>query len=169
MNNLRPLLAGVANINLQIARSISCTQQLQGRRFTKRLKWLKKIPHPYDSRFPMSTKDIAHGARMSGKRSELLKDLGHKGQLAPQAPGYYSRTGKFHVVPEMIPEFVVPDLSDCQLKPYVSYKVGEIKQSEMTPAELFKATYARDTLEKFHDGKIDVNTLTTEDILKKKP
>ena len=55
-----------------------------------------------------------------------------------------------------------------QLKPYVSYKVGEIKQSEMTPADLFKATYAQDILEKFHEGKLDVKALKPEDILNKK-
>ena len=33
---------------------------------------------------------------------------------------------------EMIPELIVPDLSDCKLKPYVSYKTKEINQEELT-------------------------------------
>lgn len=31
-------------------------------------------------------------------------------------------TGKFVHVPEMVPELIVPDLSNFELKPYVSYK-----------------------------------------------
>ena len=33
---------------------------------------------------------------------------------------------------EMIPELIVPDLYDCKLKPYVSYKTKEINQEELT-------------------------------------
>jgi len=36
----------------------------------------------------------------------------------PQQPGFYDKKGYFHIVPEMIPEFVVPDLKD--------FKVGVI-------------------------------------------
>ena len=32
----------------------------------------------------------------------------------------------------MIPELIVPDLYDCKLKPYVSYKTKEINQEELT-------------------------------------
>ena len=31
-------------------------------------------------------------------------------------------------VPEMVPELVVPDLTDCSFKPYVSYRTMDIKQ-----------------------------------------
>jgi len=131
------------------------------------MKWLDKTPHPYDSRFPLSPKDIAHGARKSGKRRALLQELGKKGQFAPQQPGYFLK-GRFRVIPEMVPEFIVPDLTDCKMKPYVSYKVGEFTQNELTPAELFKATYAKEILEKFHEGKLDVEKLKPGDILKEK-
>ena len=33
----------------------------------------------------------------------------------PQPPGYYDKSGKFVLVKEMIPEFVVPDLKDFQV------------------------------------------------------
>jgi len=33
----------------------------------------------------------------------------------PQTPGIYDKSGKFHFVPEMVPEFVVPDLSDFKV------------------------------------------------------
>ena len=39
----------------------------------------------------------------------------------------------FNIFPaEMIPELIVPDLYDCKLKPYVSYKTKEINQEELT-------------------------------------
>ena len=31
-------------------------------------------------------------------------------------------------VPEKVPELIVPDLTDCPLKPYVSYKAKEVEQ-----------------------------------------
>ena len=31
-------------------------------------------------------------------------------------------------VPEMVPQLVVPDLTDCDLKPYVSYRTTDIYQ-----------------------------------------
>jgi len=33
----------------------------------------------------------------------------------PQRPGYYTREGEFVFVKEMIPEFVVPDLTDFKV------------------------------------------------------
>ena len=33
---------------------------------------------------------------------------------------------------EMVPELVVPDLSDTELKPYVSYKTKDIYQEQLT-------------------------------------
>ena len=38
----------------------------------------------------------------------------------------------FQSATEMIPELIVPDLDDCNLKPYVSYKTKEINQEELT-------------------------------------
>ena len=38
----------------------------------------------------------------------------------------------FQSTTEMIPELIVPDLDDCNLKPYVSYKTKEINQEELT-------------------------------------
>uniref|UniRef100_A0A0K0G0N5 39S ribosomal protein L41, mitochondrial (inferred by orthology to a C. elegans protein) n=1 Tax=Strongyloides venezuelensis TaxID=75913 RepID=A0A0K0G0N5_STRVS len=41
--------------------------------------------------------------------------------------GYHDETtGGFVVVKEMIPELVVPDLTDFELKPYVSYKTDAV-------------------------------------------
>ncbi len=34
----------------------------------------------------------------------------------PQAPGYFTKKGKFIFVKEMVPEFVVPDLKGFKVK-----------------------------------------------------
>lgn len=34
----------------------------------------------------------------------------------PQTPGFYDRKGFFHFIPEMVPEFVVPDMKDFKVQ-----------------------------------------------------
>jgi len=41
----------------------------------------------------------------------------------PQRPGYYTREGEFVFVKEMIPEFVVPDLTDFKVRNYQLFVV----------------------------------------------
>ncbi|GAV02381.1 hypothetical protein RvY_12955 [Ramazzottius varieornatus] len=64
-------------------------------------------------------------------------------------------TRKFHVVPEMIPELVVPDLTDFKLKPYVSYKVPDTVEAPMSARDLFDAVYGRRIKDEFDDGKLE--------------
>ena len=84
----------------------------------------------------------------------------------------------FKVIPEMVPELIVPDLTDCkvnrtkispckkkeysvfllfQLKPYVSYRVEDIVTPPMTPEELFGAVYVRKIAADFKSGKLGPN------------
>ncbi|KAH9514975.1 39S ribosomal protein L41, mitochondrial [Bulinus truncatus] len=57
--------------------------------------------------------------------------------------GIVHRVTKEYIhVPEMVPEFIVPDLTGFELKPYVSYKAKEINQAPLTPLEIFNAVYA---------------------------
>jgi len=87
----------------------------------------------------------------------------------PQAPGYLDRSGNFFVCQEMIPEFVVPDLKDFKLKPYVSYRVPDVKQSEFTAQDLFDGTYAKELVDEFKTGKLDSKTLDDKiELLKQK-
>lgn len=44
-----------------------------------------------------------------------------------------------------------------QLKPYVSYKVSDIKQSEFTAKDLFDALYSKNVIEDWRDGKLNEN------------
>ncbi len=55
-----------------------------------------------------------------------------------------------------------------QLKPYVSYSVPDIQQSEITAKDIFNSVYAKDVVDKYRKGKVDVENLTVDDILKEK-
>ncbi|BES99603.1 ribosomal protein L41 [Nesidiocoris tenuis] len=76
-------------------------------------------------------------------------------KFRPRDPGYYTKDGKFVFVPEMQPELVVPDLTDFKLKPYVSYRVTDIAQSEFTPHDLFLAVYSEKIVRDMKEGKLD--------------
>ncbi|XP_013140856.1 PREDICTED: 39S ribosomal protein L41, mitochondrial [Papilio polytes] len=70
--------------------------------------------------------------------------------------GYYMN-GKFVKIPEMIPEIIVPDLTDFKLKPYVSYKAEDVIQSEFTAEHLFNAIYSKKIATDFKEGKLDAD------------
>lgn len=67
----------------------------------------------------------------------------------------YTLAGKYIEVPEKIPEIIVPDLTGCQLKPYVSYKSPEVVQTEFTSQDLFNAVYSSKIIEDFKNSKLD--------------
>ncbi|XP_023937266.1 39S ribosomal protein L41, mitochondrial [Bicyclus anynana] len=75
--------------------------------------------------------------------------------------GYYLN-GRFVQVPEMIPELIVPDLKDCDLNPYVSYKAEDVIQSEFTAQQLFDAVYSKKIVTDFKQGKLDAEGLPLE-------
>ena len=65
------------------------------------------------------------------RQASTMKPIGRRFQVEPVVtiPPFY--TFKLFLA-EMIPELIVPDLYDCKLKPYVSYKTKEINQEELT-------------------------------------
>lgn len=71
-----------------------------------------------------------------------------------RATGIVSENGKFELIPEMIPELIVPDLTDCQFKPYVTYKTKDVVQSEFLSQDLFNAIYAEKIIRDFKEGKL---------------
>ena len=85
--------------------------------------------------------------------------------------------GQYIDLPEKIPEIIVPDLTDCKLKPYVSYKAPAVIQTEFTSLDLFNAIYAQKIIEDFKEGKLaedgsslepsENESLTAEDALQK--
>jgi len=63
----------------------------------------------------------------------------------------------YHQVPEMIPEMIVPDLTDCELKPYVSYRAADIYQTEFKAVDLFDIVYANKIKKDFEANKLDAD------------
>lgn len=61
--------------------------------------------------------------------------------LGIRYPGYWFKR-KFVYVKEMEPELVVPDLTDFELKPYVSYRTPDINTEPLTAKSLFDQVYA---------------------------
>lgn len=62
--------------------------------------------------------------------------------------------GKYVEIPEKIPELIVPDLTGCKFKPYVTYKTPEVVQSEFTSQDLFNAIYGEKIIEDFKNDKL---------------
>ncbi|XP_064651529.1 large ribosomal subunit protein mL41-like [Lineus longissimus] len=129
----------------------------------------KKTRIPYDIRrsYPPTGKDI-NPTRKGGNADypQLYGQHGYKYGKTPQPTGYERRRFQYHNVAEMIPEFVVPDLKDFHLKPYVSYKTQDIYQSEMTAKSLFDATIGKDVLDDFAEEKGTIEQIV-ENVFKK--
>ncbi|XP_030562981.1 39S ribosomal protein L41, mitochondrial [Drosophila novamexicana] len=70
--------------------------------------------------------------------------------------------GQYVEIPEKIPDIIVPDLTGCKLKPYVSYKAPEVIQSEFTSLDLFNAVYSQKIIEDFKAGKLEADGSATE-------
>jgi len=105
---------------------------------------------PYDDRFPprpLDFWDAPMGAwpEYDPKNDpDALKEGG--GDYGVNEPGYYL-DGNFVYVKEMVPEYVVPDLTDCELLPYVPYNVKTVTQPAMSAEDLFEVLY-RNEVEK---------------------
>ena len=81
----------------------------------------------------------------------------YRDTLLVRYPGFWFGR-KLSYVKEMEPELVVPDLTDFELKPYVSYRCPDITQTEFTARDLFNATIADTIIEKFKNNEtIDVD------------
>lgn len=63
--------------------------------------------------------------------------------------------GNLVEVPEMIPELIVPDLKDFNLKPYVSYRTADFTQSEFTAEDLFNAVYSNKVVEDWNKKQLN--------------
>ncbi|KAI3883277.1 hypothetical protein MKW92_017040 [Papaver armeniacum] len=84
---------------------------------------------------------VGLGRSMRRKRTSSLSILSSK--RAPKdyykgknckPTGFHTRKGGYVVVDEKLPNYVVPDLTDFKLKPYVSQCAVEVKTTEATNA-----------------------------------
>ncbi|XP_037029557.1 39S ribosomal protein L41, mitochondrial [Bradysia coprophila] len=120
-----------------IKRSISTSSQLNGKKnFRKFLLYNKRGPRVFKEQQRIEP----HPACPIDKRG--VKDTGRK------------INGVFQDIPEMIPQLIVPNLTGCTLKPYVSYKTPDVIQSEFTCDDLFNAVYGKKIVEDFKNGKL---------------
>lgn len=94
--------------------------------------------------------------------TRVLKEM-QRTQLNPPVPidkrgvrdtGITLADGRYVHIPEKIPELIVPDLSDCPLKPYVSYRAPNVIQSEFTSSDLFNSVYAKKIIEDFKEKRL---------------
>lgn len=92
----------------QIVRGISTSAVRQGRKSFRKF-W---VPH--------SIRGSIHDRQVKGVEDESY------GQRMPFLEGTEQ------IEPELIPELVVPNLEGFKLKPYVSYNVPDVVQSEFT-------------------------------------
>ncbi|XP_057302145.1 39S ribosomal protein L41-A, mitochondrial-like [Hydractinia symbiolongicarpus] len=51
-------------------------------------------------------------------------------------PGFHTKWGGYKIVQKKVPEFIVPDLSGFEMKPYVSYRTPQVKTPIMTADRL---------------------------------
>lgn len=72
-------------------------------------------------------------------------------------PGYKDANGKFVYVPEMVPQLIVPNLENCNLLPYVSYRAPDVTQSEFTAEDLFHEVYAQKIVDDWNNKKLKEN------------
>ncbi|XP_029470334.1 39S ribosomal protein L41, mitochondrial [Rhinatrema bivittatum] len=77
----------------------------------------------------------------------------------PKRTGFHTPSAKFVSVKEMIPEFVVPDLTGFRLKPYVSYKAPEGTEETPTAKKLFDELIAPQMEKDIKEGSFSPDNL----------
>ncbi|XP_051832005.1 39S ribosomal protein L41, mitochondrial-like [Antechinus flavipes] len=104
------------------------------------------------------TQGLVRGAdRMSKWTSKRGPRTFYKGRGAKFTG--FSKSGKFVMVKEMVPEFVVPDLTGFKLKPYVSYRAPAGTDEPLTAKQLFMEAVAPSIEKDFKEGTFDPNNL----------
>lgn len=73
--------------------------------------------------------------------------------------GYLTLGGKFIKIKEMVPEFVVPNLTGFKLKPYVSYKTPKGTEPPLTAKQLFMDVVAPQIEKDIKGGTFDPHNL----------
>ncbi|XP_014677885.1 PREDICTED: uncharacterized protein LOC106817709 [Priapulus caudatus] len=144
---------------INLARSLATSLPLCGQHGIVPKK-RKKYPLPANIRhrervlekFPLT------GKHKSGKASKYYQQLHYTGV---QRTGFLFRSR--HVLyKDAVPDIVVPNLTKFALKPYVSYRVPDVTQSEFTSKDLFDTVYARKVIEDFEAGNIEIKSKKVE-------
>lgn len=102
---------------------------------------------------------LVRGAdRMSPFTSKRGPRSYNKGRGA-KALGVLTAGGRFLLVREMVPEFVVPSLEGFKLKPYVSYRAPQGSEPPMTAKLLFTQVVAPRIEQDVKAGTFDARDL----------
>ncbi|NWS49858.1 RM41 protein, partial [Probosciger aterrimus] len=102
---------------------------------------------------------LVRGAdRMSPFTSKRGPRTHYKGRGARRA-GVLTSSKKFIRIPQMVPQFIVPDLAGFKLKPYVSYRAPEGSEPPATAKQLFTELVAPRIEKDVKDGTFDPNNL----------
>ncbi|XP_017295360.1 39S ribosomal protein L41, mitochondrial [Kryptolebias marmoratus] len=102
---------------------------------------------------------LVRGAdRMSEFTSKRGSRSHYKGRGARPA-GRKLPSSKFLSVQEMIPQFVVPQLDGCKLKPYVSYRSPRGTEPPVTAQSLFDEVVAPQIKRDFEEGTFNKDQL----------
>ncbi|XP_008829403.1 39S ribosomal protein L41, mitochondrial [Nannospalax galili] len=105
------------------------------------------------------TQGLVRGAdRMSKWTSKRGPRTFYKSRGAKRT-GIYVSGWKFVQVKEMVPEFVVPDLTGFKLKPYVNYQAPAGVDTPLTAKALFMESVAPAIEKDFKEGTFDVDDL----------
>ncbi|XP_006900679.1 PREDICTED: 39S ribosomal protein L41, mitochondrial [Elephantulus edwardii] len=105
------------------------------------------------------TRGLVRGAdRMSKWTSKRGPRTFYKSRGA-KVTGVHAPGRRFVVIKEMVPEFVVPDLTGFKLKPYVNYRTPEGTESPLTAKQLFVQAVAPAVEKDFKAGTFDPDNL----------
>eukprot|EP00039_Didymoeca_costata_P006585 m.91564 g.91564 ORF g.91564 m.91564 type:complete len:132 (+) comp13308_c0_seq3:260-655(+) len=112
-------------------------------------------------------------ARIMGVQTTILRGA-KRGVMSPKkgnkqyfkgtganTPGFITRKGRFRVDPYKVVRFIVPDLNDFNLKPYVSHKCPKQNSSPMDGESLLEALKEQPMASaKVWQGKIPQGNMT---------
>lgn len=116
-------------------------------------------PEPSMGFLTAVTQGLVRGAdRMSKWTSKRGPRTFNKSRGAKKT-GIYTSDRKFVQIKEMVPEFVVPDLTGFKLKPYVNYRAPSGIDTPLTAKALFLETVAPAIEKDFKEGTFDADNL----------
>lgn len=106
---------------------------------------------------------LARGlVRGADRMAEFTSKKGSRTHYKPRGTrptGRQTCSGKFIRIKEMVPEFVVPDLTGFKLKPYVSYRAPEGAEPAPTAESLFHEVVAPQIQKDFEQGTFSMDQL----------
>ncbi|XP_019396070.1 PREDICTED: 39S ribosomal protein L41, mitochondrial [Crocodylus porosus] len=105
------------------------------------------------------TRGLVRGADRMAEFTSKCGSRFHKKGRGIKGMGFKVKGRRFRLIQEMIPEFVVPDLTGFKLKPYVSYKAPEGEEPALTAKQLFMDFVAPQIEKDVKEGTFDPHNL----------